>query len=597
MSLVAELQRRNVLRLAGLYLVGAWLIVQVAATLLPAFGAPAWALRSVVIALAVCFVPALVLAWVFELTPEGLRRDPGVTGEAAAPTAPAEARRIDRWLVVVLALALGYFALDKFLLAPQRDARARAEAGVQRPVAQALPSIAVLPFTNLSSDPEQAYFSDGLAEDLITALSQSGGMKVISRSSSFHFRDSREDGKAIGAKLGVEHLLTGSVRRADGQVRINADLVNVRDGRTLWSQRYDRPYEALFELQDEISAEVAEALKARLLPSRGAVSQSDRPPSGNLEAYGAYLQGRFHADRNTPADYEKAIEHYRRAIAIDAGYAQARAALGTALGRYGSIFLSGARQRELATEAAAQIAKALQLAPDSAYVRVAYAGMLTNGSLRWVDAEAELRRAVEIAPHSAEALGELAQAVATLGHPEESVVMSRRALARDPLSAGTWYWLSIALNSLGRYDEAEAAARRTIALIPESDVGQAQLAFVLERRGKVAEALATAKAMPQGVWREMAIGIVSQSAAPGAEADAALEAMIDHQADGAAYQIAQAYAARGNADKVFEWLERAWVNRDPGLRRLLYDPYLAAFRGDARMTAFADKIGVRPSVK
>jgi TolB-like protein/Flp pilus assembly protein TadD len=599
-NLFDELKRRNVIRAAGLYLVGAWLLVQVCATLLPVFAAPAWLMRAVVIVLAVGFVPALLVAWAFEWTPDGLKRDAEVA--ATDSIAPQTARRMDRLIIVVMALALGYFALDKFVLRPAVTAappvgeatkQARADTAVAKVQEQ---SIAVLPFTNLSSDPEQAYFSDGLSEDLITALSQASGLKVISRNSSFRFRGSDQDARVVGKALGVSRLLSGSVRRAGAQVRISAELTDVADGRSLWSQNYDRAYADLFELQDEITAAVAGELKTRLLaPAAGGASmmQGERPPSGNLEAYSAYLQGRFHSDRNSPADYVKSFAFYRRAIALDPAYAQAYAGLGVALGRNSSVFLGGASGRAALVEAKAAIDEALRLAPHLAYVRVAHANMLINGELRWADAEAELREAARMAPNNADVVSELAQAVAATGHVDEAVALSKRALQLDPLNAPTWYWMSIALNSLGRYAEAEQAARRAMEVQPLSDVGYAQLAFVLERSGRRGEAVAAARAMRPGVWREMALAIVSQRAGDRAAADAALQSLIAHQSEGAAYQIAQAYAARSDADQMFAWLERAWTNRDPGLRRTLYDPYLAPYRGDPRFARFVAKVGLQ----
>lgn len=590
-----ELKRRQVAKVGAAYAVVAWLAVQGASIALPAFDAPAWAMRVFILVALLGLPVALVLAWVLETTPEGVRVDP--------------VRKGTRWMVAaagVLAIAaVGWFVSPTNVgrgYSPDTPATAdtRGAAGISGPRPRATDasaqSIAVLPFTNLSSDPEQAYFSDGLSEDLITALSQAGGLKVISRNSSFRFRDSKEPPNAIGQALGVARLLSGSVRRAGTQVRISAELTDVADGRTLWSKKYDRPYAGLFALQDEITAEVARELQARLLPrdpAAGAVAQDERPPSGNLEAYNAYLQGRFHAERTNPEDFEKSFVYFRRAIALDPAYAQAHAAFGTALGRNASIFLGGAGAHAQLTEAKQEVATALRLAPGAAFVRSAHADMLLNGELRWFDAVAELREAVRVAPNRAEPLGDLAQAVGSIGHVDEAVTLSRRALQLDPLSTATWYWLSIALNSLGRYDEAEQAARRTVELQPQSDVGYAQLAFVLDRRGKHAEAMAVVRDMPKGVWREMALAIVSQQAGDRAAADAALRDVIAHQSEGAAYQIAQAQGARGDADQVFAWLDRAWQNRDPGLRRVLYDPYLAAYRDDPRFAAFVARIGLR----
>jgi TolB-like protein len=349
-SFLAELKRRNVIRAAGLYLVGAWLVVQVSSTVLPLFGAPQWITRSIVILLGVGFIPAMIFSWIFELTPEGLKRDDEVPAEESI--APDTARKMDRMIIAVLALALLYFGFDKFVLAPQRDAAlvatAQQQAGMKSAAASASDdkSIAVLPLANESGEKDQQYFSDGLSEDLITALSQFSGLKVISRNSSFQFRDSKDDSRTIGSKLGVSHLLEGSVRRAGDAVRVSAELVNAADGSTLWSEHYDRPYKDLFKLQDDITNTVAGELKTKLLSAPGAVVQSDRPPSGNLDAYNAYLQGKYHFARSTEADYREAIAQFTRATQLDPHYAAAEAGLSRTYSQLASVYLGGVTAQE-----------------------------------------------------------------------------------------------------------------------------------------------------------------------------------------------------------------------------------------------------------
>jgi TolB-like protein len=261
---------------------------------------------------------ALVFSWAFEITPEGIKRESEVAPNESIKRRTG--RKIAVITVVLAVLAAGLMAFQFF--------RARSGSGSSNSVVS-IPekSIAVLPLANESGEKDEQYFSDGLSEDLITALSQFAGLKVIGRSSSFQFRDSKESSGTIGAKLGVAHLLEGSVRRAADMVRISAELVSATDGSTVWSQHYDRPYKDLFKLQDDITTAVASALKTKLLNAPDATAQSDRPPSGNLEAYNAYLQGQFHFARDTETDYRKAIESYKAAIALDPKYALAYAAL------------------------------------------------------------------------------------------------------------------------------------------------------------------------------------------------------------------------------------------------------------------------------
>jgi TolB-like protein len=293
MGLIAELRRRNVLRMAGLYLVGAWLITQVAGTLLPMFDAPTWISRTVVILLAIGFIPALVFAWVFELTPQGLQRD---TSEAAAnPIAPQVARRMDRLLLLIFALALGYFAFDKFALAPRREAALVAQASGDASAARASQtkanprSVAVLPFVNMSTDPENEFFSDGLAEEILNSLARIDGMQVVGRTSSFQFKGKNEDLRAIGEKLDVAAVLEGSVRREGERARITAQLVRTSDGIHIWSQTYDRTLKDTLAVQLDIAEQVAGVLDVVLDDAQRA--RMREAGVKNVDAFIAYQKG------------------------------------------------------------------------------------------------------------------------------------------------------------------------------------------------------------------------------------------------------------------------------------------------------------------
>jgi len=263
-QLLVELKRRNVIRMAGLYLVGAWLIVQVAGTLLPVFEAPTWVMKTLVGVLVLGFVAELVFAWVFELTPDGIKRDAEVKPEESI--APQTARRMDRTIIVALAVALVYFGFDKFVLAPRRTAmgpesisgaRAAPQANTAAPEKHADPispkSVAVLPFVNMSGDPKNEFFSDGITEEILNALAQIADLKVAARTSAFAFKGKDPDLREVGAILGVATVLEGSVQRAGDQVRITAQLIDTRSGFHLWSEKYDREMTNLFAVEDEIS--------------------------------------------------------------------------------------------------------------------------------------------------------------------------------------------------------------------------------------------------------------------------------------------------------------------------------------------------------
>ncbi|MGH8163075.1 MAG: hypothetical protein ACREP1_01930, partial [Rhodanobacteraceae bacterium] len=320
MSLFSELNRRNVLRAAAFYAASGWLLVQIAPQVFPVLNIADWVVRAIVVAATIGFPFVMLFSWFYEWTPQGIQRESEVAPNESVTRQTG--RKLDRWMIAILLLAVVLLLTDKLVLRPNEKL-----AG-----ATAIPekSVAVLPFANEGGDKHQQYFADGLSDDFITALAQFAGLKVISRKSAFQFRDSPESPHTIGAKLGVTHLLEGSVRRVGETVRIHAALINASDGSMLWLQHYDRPYKDLFALQDDITHAVASALQANLLQGGGAVAQSDRPPSGNLAAYTALLRGRFHDAHNTEGEKHQAFAQYQAAIKIDPRYAQAWAELSEA---------------------------------------------------------------------------------------------------------------------------------------------------------------------------------------------------------------------------------------------------------------------------
>ena len=591
---IAELKRRNVIRMAGLYLVAAWLVVQVGATLLPVFDAPPWTMKALVLTLAVAFVPALAVAWIFELTPQGLKRDADVPPSESI--APKTARMLDRAIIVLLAIALGYFAFDKFVLSPRREVALVAET-TRVAVARAKPvdrgnSIAVLPLANASGDANQLFFSDGLSDNLIDALSKFEGLRVIGRTSSFQFRESKEDARSIGAKLGVAYLLAGSVQRADDQVRIRAEVVRTSDGSAIWTESFDRPFRDLFSLQDELTRAIAGVLKAKLL-SPG-VRADDRPPSGNVEAYSAFLRGSFYADRGEDGDMRRAIEEITRATKLDPKYAKAWATLSRNWTTLAALGLSGAEAQQAYAEARKAGDVALALAPDLGDAYVARGWLLENAELDWRGATIAYRRGLELSPDNLQTMFSMASMLALQGQLGEAITLSRQALDNDPMSPNWWNWYSAYLSAVGRLDEAEAAIRQSIALRPQGSSAWAQLAIIELQRGDAKAALEAAKNEPEGVWHDIALAMALQGGKDRAAADAALARLIADYGDVAAYQVAQVQALRNDADATFEWLQRARETRDPGVGNTLIDPLVMRYKTDPRLAAFCEQVGLPP---
>jgi TolB-like protein/Tfp pilus assembly protein PilF len=509
-------------------------------------------------------------------------RSAGSDVVSGAPTARVHSRPRTGTAYAAIAaavlLAVGYFGLE----------RLRGSASHTQGAA----SIAVLPLANESGEASQQYFSDGISEDLITALSQFPGLKVIGRSSAFQFRDSKEDGRSIGAKLGVAHLLEGSVRKSGDMIRVSAELIDTADGSTQWSERYDRPYKDLFALQDEITRAVAGALEAKLLPGQHAAKQSDRPPGGSLEAYSALLQGRFFHLRNTEADLRKAIDFYTRALDLDPRYALAWSWLSQSWTSLSVEFLDGAPAQQASAKAREAANRALALSPDLAAAHVARAALLQLVDLDWRGAETEYRRAVALAPNSGGAKIWLGSLLASFGELEPAIELTRQALATEPLRADWYQWLAVYLSALNHLDEAERAIRRAIELQPVSSSYYCTLTMIEVQRGHAQAALAAAQQEPPGVWQDVALALARQIGGDRSAADAALGILTEKDANLSAYQIAQVYALRNDATKTFEWLDRAWSNRDSGIGYLLYDPFILRYKGDPRFAAFCQKVGL-----
>lgn len=496
-------------------------------------------------------------------------------------------------IALAVLLGVGYFALgDRHAPTAVVAITAPTKATPMPAATLASNSIAVLPLENLSRDPDQQYFSDGLSESLITALAQVPQLKVIGKSSSFLFRDSKESSHQIGEQLGVAHLLVGSVERFGDQIRVSAELINTSDGTTVWSQQYDRAYKDLFALQDEITHAVAEALKAKLLPGASVATQDERPPSGSLAAYNALLQGRFYYDRNSGSDLRQAIDVFTEATRIDPHYALAWAELGRTLSGLAGEFLDGAPAREANARARAATQQALALDPQLAFAHAARGYVLQNADFNWGGAQAEYRRAVRLAPRDPDMQFFLGSILATTGQVQEAIALTRRALAADPLRANWYSWLAMYLSADHRLDEAEQAIRKAIELQPTAASYHEELAIILIQRGEAHAALEAAQQEPAGVWQEVALALARQVGPNRSAAEAALNTLIGKDGQGAPYQIAEVYALRGDANATFRWLDRAWSDRDPGISYILYDPFILRFKDDPRFAAFCHKVGL-----
>ena len=559
LPLLAELKRRRVIRAVLGYGVVAFAVLQIIEPVMHGLHWPDAVLSYVVVALAIGFPLVVTLAWIFDVNAGRIER---TDGSRMRPG------------IALLLVGIGLLAA-----APGVYYYLVVRGGKHAPQSAAAPSIAVLPLVNLSSDKEQEYFSDGLADELLNLLAQVPGLHVAARTSAFAFKGKNEDVVEIGQKLHVATILEGSVRRSGDQIRITTQLINASDGYHLWSETYDRKLTDVFAVQDEIATAVVSALKVKLLQ---APSSKDRR-TANPEAHNQYLLGRQFFFRSNVEDYRRAAQAYRKAVELDPDYAPAWAGLANATYWLADIGESAAATAEGFERARAAAEKAVALRPDLAD------GYLARGFIRaalqwdWAGANDDLQRALALGPGNADALFTYANVVLRpTGRLEEAAATLRRAIEIDPLNARFWNLLGSVLVSLGKLGPAREALNRSLEISPQQSytAGYIALSYLLE--GRPAEALAISQRSATEIFRLTGAALAQHDLGRAKESQQALDELIAKHAHIAAYQIAGVYARRGENDRAFEWLARARAQRDGGLTILKVDPVMRGLRKDPR---------------
>lgn len=508
----------------------------------------------------------------------GSARTNGADRHVVTPATPGRSRRTKLTVAILSILVLAavfavYYQIDG----------SRTTAVATRDV-----SIAVLPFASLSPGKDQEYFSDGLTEELINDLAKVPSMRVIARSSSFQFKGKNEDLRVVGQKLGVANILEGSVRREGNRVRIMAELIKADDGFQLWSATYDRKIEDVFNVQDEIARATTEALQVKLVgTTAGGVSPIGRTPKS--EAYQAYLQAQaFFGSGEDKGNMERALAAADEAIKLDPNYAPA-----WALRSYVRIIMAAFNMTDMADgyARARQDAKhAIGLDPRLATGYLALGWIQIMHDWDWEQAETSLAKAAELEPGNVEVLRYRSSLFRTLGRQDEAIELYKQVIALDPLRARSYSSLGSQLYWAGRYDEANAMLQRALELNPQKEHDHLTRGQVLLAQGRPQQALDEIEREPGEGWRLLGEALAYHSLGRPHDSDAALQKLIDtHQQDWAA-QIAQVYAFRGESDKAFEWLDRAYRQRDGGLMFLKIDPILNGLRHDPRYTELLKKM-------
>ena len=597
-----ELKRRNVIRAAGLYLVGAWLLVQVTSTVLPMFGAPEWLPRSIVILLVIGFVPALIFSWVFELTPQGLKRDEDVPPEQSI--GPQTGRRMDRMIIVVLVLALAYFAVDKFVLSPHREKGAAKMSSSGSKATPNQKSVAVLAFANLSDDKGSEYFSDGISEELLTVLQKIPGLHVAARTSAFSFKGKIATAHEIGQKLGVAHLVEGSVRKAGDIVRIAARLTEANTGEEQWSENYTRNLKDVFAVQTELAQTIVEQLKGQLTGSaanpeakaaiQAQVQAAEKGGTKNVEAHEAYLQGRFFLNRHSEKETDQARAAFERAVQLDPQFALAWAGLAKAHIWFCNYSTEGGQKGFNTHLAAAReaVEKSLAIEPDLAEGLSARLVIETNFDYDWKGAAETLRKALAVAPEEPSLLTWAANLASSRGQLTQALEFCRHSVAVDPVNAQARAFLASTLSNIGRQEEARAEYAEVIELNASAPNSYAAIGGTYLLESKFEEAAVAAQKDAADWARLLIVSCARWGQKRIAESDAALKELIAGNSETAAYQIAEAYGYRNDKNKAFEWLERAQRQRDAGLPGLRVDTLLSNLHDDPRWDAFLRKMGL-----
>jgi TolB-like protein/Tfp pilus assembly protein PilF len=462
-------------------------------------------------------------------------------------------------------------------------------------------SIAVLPFVNMSRSEEHEYFADGLSEEILNVLSKIRGLKVTSRTSAFSFKGKDVDLPTIAQKLKVGHVLEGSVRASGNRVRVSAQLIEVAADSQVWSDNYDRQLDDIFAVQDDITQSVANELRSRLLPAEAdakaeaqkiiaEVQEATRGRSENPEAFRLYLRGQFlrvHLNRDSAA---QAVACYEEALKLDPEYALAWAGLARALSdQVGQNWLPREEGIARAKESAD---RAIALAPELAEGHIARGWILRAWDWDWKGAEASFERALALAPGNVMALNAAATAFGNLGRLDDAIALFRRAAVLDPLNVAVSRNLGLYCLSRGLLDDAAGALDAALQLSPQGGLTRAWRALTELGRGRPDQALAEARAETSDIFRNVATAVVQAARGEMEASEAALaELVASHGAD-SPYQVAEVHGGRGEADAAFEWLERAFAFRDPGLSYVKIDPFLQRLHSDPRWPSLLGRMNL-----
>ncbi len=575
-----ELKRRNVYKVAVAYAIVGWLVVQIATQVFPFLEIPNWVVRLVIVLVAIGFPIALVIAWAFELTPEGIKR----TEDVDLSTGRVSKNRT--WIYVA---ALGaMFSIGLFFVGRYS---ARNTAGAARTELPAK-SIAVLPFDNLSRDPDNAYFAEGVQDEILTRLAKVADLKVISRTSTQRFKSSPDNLPQIARQLGVLHILEGSVQKSADQVRVNVQLINAMTDAHLWADTYDRKLTDIFAVESEIAKTIADTLRVKLSGSEK--TAMSKTPTANPEAYELYLKGRFFWNKRTGADFYKAIEYFSQAIAKDPNYGLAYVGLADSyllLGNYGA-----AAPRDSIPQAKAAVQKALELDATLGAAYATSAKISSEQDFDFQQAFADYERSIQLSPNYANAHHWFAGALTAHARFDRAIAEEKRAVELDPLSLINNTDLGWGHLYARHYDEAIAQFRKTIEMDSHFYLAHYYLGEGLQLKGQLAGAIAEYRTAAELNDDPLVLARLGQAYARTGQRDEAQKilARLTEEAKSRyvqRYSFAVVLIGLGDKEGAIDALEGGYRNREGNdIYTIRVDPLLDDLRGHPRFEALAEKI-------
>jgi adenylate cyclase len=571
-----ELKRRNVIRAAILYVGAVWALAQGISQLGPSLGAPEWATRWFLVAAGIGFPFWIAFAWFYEFTPEGLKRESEI--DPAESVTHHTGRKLDFAIIGVLTIAVVLLLTERLVL------RHGVNETTAMPIAEN--SIAVLPFVNMSDDKANEYFSDGISEELLSLLSKIPQLKVAARTSSFSFKGKGVEIPEIARQLRVANVLEGSVRRSGDQIRITAQLVRAAEGYHLWSETYDRKMDDIFKIQDEIAGEVVKELKVKLLGEAPKVHTTDP------KAYAIYLQARELGRQNTAEAVAKSDALLREVLEIDPRYAPAWDVLARNFIIKTHIGLLSHQEGYARVREAAE--KALAIDPDYARSHTALGRIAMLADNDPAGAARHYQRALALDPTDVGVLSNAATFLKLLGRLDEALALDEAVVRRDPVNVTTLYNLGYHQRLAGRYDAATASFRTLLSLSPNHGGAYSEVGNALLLKGDAAAALGEIEQEGSEVWRMIGLPMTYCALGRKADAEAALNALIAKYEKEAPSNIAYVYAFCGDADKAFEWLDKAVAYQDPGLSDIVTENLFDKIHSDPRWLPFLHKIGKAP---